>query len=67
MTTLCAERSENAAISRGHTVTVAFEDNDFTVTDSVDGALWTRISASSVSVEAGGAVSFSALGVAASP
>ncbi len=67
-TAMVLKEARMQAISRGHTVTVAFEDNDFTVTDSVDGSTLDQGSVpSSVSVEAGGAVSFSPLGVAASP
>ena len=67
-TAMVLKEARMQAISRGHTVTVAFENNDFTVTDSVDGSTLDQGSVpSSVSVEAGGAVSFSPLGVAASP
>ena len=67
-TAMVLKEARMQAISRGHTVTVDFEGNDFTVTDSVDGSTLDQGSVpSSVSVEADGAVSFSALGVAASP
>ncbi len=67
-TAMVLKEARMQAISRGHTVTVAFEGNDFTVTDSIDGSTLDQGSVpSSVSVEADGGVSFSALGVAVSP
>lgn len=67
-TAMVLKEARMQAISRGHTVTVTFEDNDFTVTDSADGNILDRGAVpSSVSVAAGGAISFSSLGIAASP
>ena len=41
-TAMVLKEARMQAISRGHTVTVAFEDNDFTVTDSVDESILDR-------------------------
>jgi prepilin-type N-terminal cleavage/methylation domain-containing protein len=67
-TAMVLKEARMQAINRGHTVTVVFSGNDFTVTDSVDGAVLDIGEVpSSVAVAADGAISFSSMGIAGSP